>query len=182
MAITATQIQFRLSIPGETGGNTAAQPDANDSLGGWVSTTTIQAATLNNLFDDVSGDENAASDIEYRGFFVYNSNITLGWESTVMWLSATVTGGALASIAVDGTAASTVGYSAASQMLEIPDESTEPTGPPTWLAPTSKGTGISLGTIPLNSVRGVWVQRLAQNSAALNNDGITISFEGDTAA
>lgn len=180
MAINATQIEFRLSIPGGAKGNLAAQADVNSSLGGVVATTIITDATLNNLFDDVSGDDNAASDIEYRGFFVHNANQTLAWQSVKMWVSASVTGGALACIGADSTAVSTVG-AVASQMLEIPDEDTAPTAI-TFSAPANKAAGISLATIDANSVKGIWVIRKAQDSAALNNDGVTVSFEGDTAA
>ena len=181
MAITATQIEVRQSLPGTTMGNRGPQPDVNDSLGGHCATTQITDASLNNLFDDVSGDDNAASDVEYRGFFVYNSNVSLPWQSVKMWISASVTGGALACIAKDSKAVTTVGHSAASQMLEIPDEDTAPTGL-TFTAPETKSAGISLGTIALNSVHGIWVVRAAKNSAALNNDGLTVSCEGDTAA
>ena len=180
MAITGTQIEFRLSIPGTTRGNRGPQPDVDDSLGGHVATTQITDATLNNLFDDVSGDDNAASDVEYRGFFVYNSNVSLPWQSVKMWISASVTGGALACIAKDTKAVTTVGHSAASQMLEIPDEDTSPGL--TFTAPETKVAGISLGTIALNSVHGIWVVRAARNSAAIDNDGLTVSCEGDTAA
>lgn len=53
MAITATDIQFRLS---GGSGNT----DVNASLGGAKSSTQITSASLHNLFDQVSGDESAA--------------------------------------------------------------------------------------------------------------------------
>ena len=181
MAITATQIQFRLSLPGTTMGNRGPQSDVNDSLGGHCSQTEITDASLNNLFDDVSGDDNAASDVEYRGFFVYNSNVSLPWQSVKMWISASVTGGALACISKDTTAVTTVGHSAASQMLLIPDEDTAPTAL-VFTAPETKAGGISLGTIAANSVHGIWIVRAARNSAALDNDGLTVSCEGDTAA
>lgn len=180
MAIVAADIEFRLSLPAGTKGATAVQADVNDSLGGVVASTQITDATINNLFDNVSGDDNAASDVEYRGYFVYNDHQTLDWISVKMWISASVTGGAVACIAVDSTASSTIGTSA-SQMLVIPTEDTKPTGL-TFTMPETKGTGVSLGTINSNSVRGVWIRRKALNSAALNNDGITVSFEGDTAA
>ncbi len=69
MAITATDVLFKLSIKTGTAGNQNAQSDVNASLGKYISTTQITDATLNNLFDDVSGDENAASDVEYSFCF-----------------------------------------------------------------------------------------------------------------
>lgn len=181
MAIVAGDIEFRLSVPTGTKGNILAQSNPNNSLGGVTATTTIVDATLNNLFDNVTGDDNAASDVEYRAYFVHNSHLTLTWESVVMWISASVSGGAVACIAVDSFAASTVGNISGSQMLVVATEDTAPVAL-TFTMPESKGAGISIGDLLPIEVRGVWIKRKAQNSAALNNDGITVSFEGDTAA
>lgn len=181
MAITATQIEFRLSTTATSVGNATLQDNVDNSLGGMVSQSTIQAATLNNLFDDVSGDDNAALDEEFRAFFVYNSNQTLNWEMVKVWISATVAGGAVASISLDSIGTTPVGYSAGSQMLVVPDEDTAPTAL-VFSHPLSKGAGLTIGTMTPLSVQGVWIRRVATNSAALNDDGLTISFEGDTGA
>ena len=62
MAIVAGDILFKFSVKtGSAGDSTAG--NAGGSLGKYIPTTEITDATLNNLFDDVSGDENAASDI-----------------------------------------------------------------------------------------------------------------------
>jgi len=180
MAITATQIQFRLTVPTETIGDNSPQADPNASLGGFAATTTILAATLNNLFDDVSGDDNAAEDEEYRAFFVHNSNQTLVWETVKVWISATIAGGALASIALDTNGTFPVDHNA-SQMKVILTEDTVPAGA-SFTHPITKVGGLSIGSMSPLSVQGVWVHRTAKDTAALNNDGLTISFEGDTAA
>jgi len=180
MAITATEILFKLSIKTGSAGNSLAQSDVNESLGKYISTTQITDATLNNLFDDVSGDENAASDVEYRCIFVHNAHSTLTWQSVVCWLSAETGGGANAAIAVDGEAASAIGQSAA-QADEVANESTAPTGE-SFSSPTTKGTGLSIGNLSAGYCRAVWVRRTAANSAALDNDSVTVRCEGDTAA
>ncbi len=180
MAITAPDILFKLSIKTGTAGNQNAQTDPNASLGKYISTTQITDATLNNLFDDVSGDENAASDIEYRCIFVHNAHASLTWQSVVVWLSAEVSGGANAAIAVDGVAASPIGQATA-QADEVADESTAPSGE-SFSSPVTKGTGLSVGNIAAGYCRAIWVRRSATNSVALNNDGVTIRCEGDTAA
>lgn len=180
MAITATDILFKLSLKTGTAGNQSAQPDVNQSLGKYISTTQITDATLNNLFDDVSGDENAASDVEYRCIFVHNAHASLTWQGVKVWLSAEVEGGANVAIAIDDVAASAIGASAA-QADMVADESTPPTGE-SFSSPTSKATGLSLGDIAAGYCRAIWVRRTAANSAALNNDGVTIRCEGDTAA
>ena len=180
MAITATDILFKLSIKTGAAGNAAAQPDVNASLGKYISTTPIVDATLNNYFDDVSGDENAASDVEYRCIFIHNAHATLTWQSVVVWLSAEVAGGANAAIAIDGLAASAIGATAA-QADEVANENTAPTGE-AFSSPTTKATGLSLGNLAAGYCRAVWVRRTAANTAALDNDGVTVKAEGDTSA
>jgi len=180
MAITATDILFKLSIKTGTAGNQNAQANVNESLGKYISTTEIVDATLNNLFDDVSGDENAASDVEYRCIFVHNAHATLAWQGVVCWMSAEIAGGANAAISIDTTVASPIGQATA-QALEVADEDTAPAGL-TFSAPTTKATGLSIGDLAAGNCRAIWVRRSATNSAALNNDGVTIRCEGDTSA
>lgn len=180
MAITVTDILFKLSIKTGTAGNQNAQPDPNASLGKYISTTEIVDASDNNLFDDITGDENAASDVEYRCFFVHNAHATLTWQSPVVWISSEVAGGADAAIAIDGVAASPIGQASA-QADEVADESTAPTGE-TFSAPTAKGTGLALGDLQAGYCRAIWMRRTATNSAAQSGDGVTVRVEGDTAA
>lgn len=178
MAITATDILFKFSVAAAAGDTTAGT--AAGSLGDQISTTQITDATLHNLFDVVSGDENAASDVEYRGFFVHNNHGSLTWQNVVVWLSAEVAGGCTAAISVDTTGVTAKG-SASAQMKTIADESTAP-ATQTFSAPTTKGAALSIGNIPAGSVQGIWVRRTAANTAAVDADGVTIRCEGDTAA
>jgi hypothetical protein len=181
MAIVAGDILYKFSVKTGAAGNSTAGSAAG-SLGKYISTTQITDNTLNNLFDDVTGDENAASTVDYRCFFVHNSHASLSWQSVVVWLSAEVAGGASIAIAIDDTAASAIG-SASAQADEITNETTAPgAGVGSFSAPTTKGTGLSLGTIPAGQCRAVWVRRTAANTVALNNDGVTLRCEGDTAA
>lgn len=179
MAITATDILYKFSVAAAAGDTTAGT--AATSLGDQISTTQITDATLNNLFDDVSGDENAASDVEYRCFFVHNNHATLTWENVVVWLSAEVGSGASAAIAVDSTGVTAKG-SASAQAATAADEGTAPSPAQTFSSPTTKGTGLSIGNIPPGSVQAIWVRRTAANTAAVDDDGVTIRCEGDTAA
>lgn len=178
MAITAADIRYFLSSPTGPGKSTAGAPGT--SFGDFVSSTQITDATDNNLFDDISGDENAASDIEYRNFFVENNHATLTWVGVKVWLSSEVAGGANAAIALDDVAVS-LATSASAQAEESADEQTAPTGP-SFSAPTTKATGLTIGDIAPLSVKAIWVRRTATNSAAQNADGVTIRCEGDTAA
>lgn len=178
MAIAASDILYKFSVSAAAGNTTAGT--AAGSLGDQISTTQITDATLHNLFDVITGDENAASDVEYRCFFVHNNHATLTWENVVVWLSAEVGGGASAAISVDATGVTALG-SGSAQAKSVADESTAPTSQ-TFSSPTTKGTGLSIGNIPAGSVAAIWVRRTAANTAAVNNDGVTIRCEGDTAA
>ena len=177
-AITSGEILFKYSVVAAAGNTTAGT--AAGSLGDQISTTTIPDATLNALFDDISGAENAASAVDYRCIFIHNSNASNALQNAVVWISSEVAGGASIAIGVDPAAASAIG-SASTQAATIANETTAPSGV-TFTAPTTAGTGLSLGTINSGYCRAVWVRRTAANSAALNNDGVTLSVQGDTAA
>ncbi len=179
MAIDTTDILYKLATTAGSAGNSQAQGSPNNSLGKYISTTQLVDATVDNLFDKLTGDENVAGDVEYRCLFIHNSHATLTLESAVAWLSAEVSGGAVAAIGVDTTAASAVGASPA-QALQIANESTAPAGV-TFSAPTSKGAGIALGDLGPGQVRAVWVRRTAGNTSPVDNDGVSIRVEGDTA-
>ena len=179
MAITATDILFKLSK--NTGpGNSSAQADPNDSIGGFMSSTQITDATLHNLFDVVTGDENAASDVEYRCFFIHNNHGTLTWESVKVWLFSETAGGASAAIAIDGTGVVSA-TSASAQAERIANEGTAPSGE-VFSSPTTKAGGLSVGNIGAGQAVAIWVRRTAANTAAVDTDGVIIRAEGDTAA
>lgn len=179
MAITAAELQKKLSI--NTGpGNSTAQANPNDSIGGFMSTTQITNATLNNLFDDVSGDENAALEAEYRCFFIHNTHASLTWQSPKVWVSSQVAGGADVAIALDGTGVVAAGLTTA-QAERIANENTAPTGE-AFSTPTTKATGLAVANVGPGQCFAIWVRRTTTNSAALNNDGAIVEYSGDTAA
>ena len=179
MAIVAADILFKFSVKTGTAGNQTVGT-ADGSLGKYISTTQITDATLHNLFDVVTGDENAASDVEYRCIFVHNAHATLTWQTPFVWLSAETAGGANIAIAIDGLAASAIG-AAPAQADEVANEGTAPTGE-TFSSPTTKAGGLALADLPAGQCRAIWLRRSAANSAALDNDDVTVRVEGDTAA
>lgn len=180
MAITQSDILWKLSVTSGSAGNSTSGTPAG-SLGKYISTTQLSGTTLNNLFDDISGDENAASTVDYRCIFIHNAHASLTYQSPVIWISSEVSGGASIAIAVDGTAASAIG-SASAQAAQIANETTAPTGTGGFSSPTSKATGLSLGSIAAGSCKAVWIRRTAANNAAINNDGVVLAVEGDTSA
>lgn len=180
MPIISSDILFRLSVPSASAGNANAQSNVSNSLGGFVSTTNIVDNTLNNLFDDVSGQENADEDVEYRCIFVLNNHATLTLRNTVVWISSEVADGANISIGLDPAGATTK-TSGTAQAAIIAAEGNAPAGV-TFSAPTSKATGLSIGSLAAGYCYAIWLRRTATNSAAKSNDGVTIKIEGDTEA
>lgn len=176
-AIVPSDILFKYSTTAGSAGNSGAGT-ASSSLGKYISTTAIPDATLNALYDDVSGAENAASAVDYRCVFVHNSNGSNALENAVVYLSAEVAGGASIAVGADTTAASAIG-SASAQALQVANETTAPAGV-TFSSPTTAGAGVSLGTIPSGQCKAFWVRRTASNSAALSGDGVTLTVSGDT--
>lgn len=173
MAIASTDIVFRLSVAAAAGDTTAGTPAT--SLGDQVSTTAITNATLNNLFDDVSGAEAAAGDVEYRCIFVLNNHATLTLQNaTVEVLSQTAGGGAI-DIATDNIAISAKA-AAAAQAAAVANESTAPTGVSAF------GAGpLSLGSLGPGQVKAVWLRRtVTAGAGAVDPDGVVLRVTGDT--
>lgn len=85
MAISDSDILFKLSIKTGSAGNSGAQSDVNASLGKYISTTQVTDNSLNNLFDNISGTENAASTVDYRCIFIHNAHATLTMLSPVVY-------------------------------------------------------------------------------------------------
>lgn len=180
MAIVETDIKFKYSVAAAAGNTTAGT--APTSLGDQISTTEVPAGPLNTIFDDISGDENAASDVEYRCIFVHNAHATLTLQAPVVWLASEVAGGANIAIAIDDLPDSPIGQASA-QADAIADESTAPgSGVGAFSSPTTKGAGLALDDIAPGNCRAIWIRRTATNSSALDNDGVTLRVEGDTAA
>lgn len=258
MPIQPTDLHFRLSVPAASSGNYMAQGNVNNSLGFYMSTTDIVSATLDNLFNDITGDENALQQVDYRCMFLYNANSGIPLQNTKVWisglrfaasgtyptiscpnhpftngemvrmdaeyvtdtlpngftnsttyyvesaapnsfqLSATNGGGAITpstsgtgairqyGITICDIALDNIGVVPANQVAiqasGIPTSTTTPTGVGAFSAPTTKSTGLNIGTIPASGCVGLWVKRQATNSVPANNDGVTIQYQGDTSA
>lgn len=180
MPIASTDILFKLSAPGASAGNAIAAGAAGTSLGKYVSTTVVVDATMDNVFPDVTGDENAASNVDYQCLFIHNNHATLTLQNAVMWLASEVSGGVNMALGADTVAPSAVGSSTA-QALLIANKNTAPAGVG-FSAPTTKAAGISLGSIGPGQVKALWLRRTATNSVAVNTDGLAVRVEGDTAA
>lgn len=180
MPIVAADILLKLSTKVGAAGNSTAGTTAG-SLGKYISTTQISDATLNNLFDTITGPENVASESEYRCFFVHNNHASLTLENAVVWIASQDAGGATVDISVDTTAASAIG-SAGAQAKEIANEDTAPATQTFAGTAVSKATALSIGNLAPGQCRAVWVKRTAANTAADDLESAIIQIDGDTAA
>lgn len=178
MPVAASDVKWRFSVKTGSAGNSVAGTAAG-SLGKYMSQTDITDNVLGNLFDDVSGAENAASDVEYRCIFLYNSHATANWTGVKIWLQSEVAGGASVAIAIDNAAASAAG-AASAQAAEIADEGSTPSGVGSFSSPTSEGAGLTVGDLNAGQCRAVWVRRTAANTGSVANDGCTLRARGDT--
>jgi hypothetical protein len=169
MAITASDLKIYLS-----GG--AGNSDPNLSLGGVISSTEVTDNSTHNLFDQVSGTESNAGDTEYRGVYLKNTHGTLTLQNTKIYISSN-TGSAdtTIDIALDGGATNAT-------METLTDESTAPSGE-TFSAPTTYAGGLSIGSLAAGEKKGLFIRRTVNaGAAAVNDDAVTIKYDGDTAA
>ncbi len=140
-----------------------------------ISSTEVSGTALNNIFDNVAGDESTPGDTEYRGIYVKNTHATLTLQSAKLWLESEIAEGASIAIALADEGLNVT-------METIADESTAPVGP-TFSSPTSKATGLSLGSIPATQFYGFWIKRTVPAATpAKSADGVTFRYEGDTDA
>jgi hypothetical protein len=172
MAIVAADIKFILS-----GG--ASNTDPNAALGGAISTQAgaiITTDTLNNVWDNVNGAESSSGDTEYRAIFVKNTHGTLTYTGAKIWISSNTT-------SADDTIEIALADEGINNTIEtVGNESTAPTGP-SFSAPTSFGTGLTLGNLAAGQAHGVWIKRIVSASAqAANANPYTLSVQGETAA
>lgn len=180
MAITATDLLFKLSIKTGAAGNSATSTPAG-SLGKYISTTQLSGTALNNLFDDVSAAENSASTTDYRCAFVHNAHATLTHQSAVLFFTGgDPAGGTTVTAAIDNVAASAIG-SASAQAAEVATETTAPSGVGSYSLPTTAGAGLALGDIGPGQCKAFWIKRAAGNTTAAD-ETLSINISGETNA
>ncbi len=172
MAIADADIQYRLS-----GG--AGNSNVNNSIGGVMSSTAWAGGSLHDLFDVISGDENAASTVDYRCVYVRNNHGSLTWGPIKVWLTAQTAGGATIDVGLDPAG---VGNGTTTGVAATPaNETTAPAGV-TFSNPTTKSGGLAPANLIAGNAFALWFRRTAANSAAAANDGATVRAEGDTPA
>ncbi len=165
MPILPSDIQYFLS-----GG--ASNTNPNLSLGGAISTTQFLNKAQDNIFADVQGGEAAAGSIKYRCLYVKNNNATLTMQNTVFFVNVNT-------LSTDDTIRIGIGTSGLNGTEQtIADENTAPIGV-SFSAPTTNGSGLSLGNIPPGQTWALWFQRIVSGPVATVYFGNTFLFEID---
>jgi hypothetical protein len=183
--IQASDIVYLLSAPTAVEGF-SVQGVPGNSWGHFCSTTPWSTTPLDNLFDDITGPENAAGQVDYACVFIWNN--TMSGNSVldaVAWLptgSLAPGGGCDIAIAADTTAASVAVGTSSPQALSISGPTVQPSGLTDWASPSSTNAGgVSVGTIPPGYVKAVWIQRTAVDSSPVNNQtfGLQVDFSSN---
>jgi|SRR5581483_6389061 len=188
-ALVFSDILYYLSAPSASAGFANAGT-AGASWGGYISTSQLNSSvTLDNLFNDITGSQNAADQVDYACLFVLN-NTSSGNSmlNTVVWVpnSAYVAGGANAAVGADPTGIS-VKTVTSLQAVKITSNTVAPAGVSTWIGPQASAPtapsytgGLQIGTVPPGSCFALWIRRTAANSAPVNADGLGIQVICDT--
>lgn len=148
----------------------------NSSLGGAISTTEVVTATLQNLFDNVSGSESVSGTTEYRCVYIKNENSTDTMNNTKIWLQSNTP-------STETTVAIGLGSSAINGIEQtISNESTAPSGI-SFSSPSSEGSALSIGNIPAGQHKAIWIRRIVNsNSSAYSGDNFILRIKCDSGA
>lgn len=178
MSISSSDLEYRYSNPSASAGDELGQDSPQSSLGGWLSRSVWYGTSPEDLFANMDGDQNGGQTADYRCLFAVNKHDSLTLQATKLWLASEVSGGATIAIGLDPLAASSLTATSPQAMV-----ATSVNAPPVGVvfsAPTSKGAGLLLGDIGPGECRAFWIRRTGANTAALDNDGVDIRFEGDS--
>ena len=177
MAIAETDLIWRLS-----GGVGNDNPAA--SLGGIISAAAggiiVKTKTFNSIFDDISGTESAAGDIEYRCIYITNVHATLGLTAPKIYISTnTANANDMIDIGVDLAGVDATADTVATE-TDAPD-------PAVTFAHncTSYATGVALSaTLTANGGRaGIWIRRtITAGMTADDDEWWTMEIAGDSSA
>lgn len=171
MAILTTDIKTYISWG-------ASNTDVDESLWGIISSTEIVDDTLNNLFDDVTGAEHAAGDINYRCIYVKNDSALTAYDVRVYISSNTTATDDTINIGKDLAWA---GNGSTTWVADtIANEDTAPDPEVTFTTADSYVNAITLWTMTAWQVYWVWIKRIVSawsTSQESNEATLTISVD-----
>lgn len=170
MPIASGDIDFH----GSGGG---AVSDITLWLGGAISSAQVIDNTDNNLFEDVTGAEASAGNIDYKGIYVNNAHGSLTLQNAVIWIESQTTSPDTAvriALALEGKDTT---------MDTIANKDTAPDPAVSWSTAANKGAGLDLTDLASGENFGIWVERdVDPGASAVNADTFELKVEGDTSA
>src|SRR3954454_2657782 len=108
-AIVASDIKWHFTTTAGSAGNSTANTTVSTFLGKYAATSAWAGGGTNDLFADITGAQNAASQVDYAGLAILNNNAANAAQNSVSYLSSEVAGCPYVAIGADTTAASAKG-------------------------------------------------------------------------
>lgn len=185
MPILPTEVQFYLSNPNAGGGYQGIGTPGN-SRGKFMSTSQVSAANpIDNLFQDVTGPQNAAGQVDYQCVFVMNNTISGDYmHNPYVWmpLQLFTSGGCFMTVGMDP--AGPVPYnSPTAQAALINTNTSAPAGVSAWYSPNMVFTaGLLVPDIAPQYCIAIWIQRTAVDSPPVMPQSLTLQITFSTNA
>jgi len=193
MAVAASNIQFyystSASVRAQKGSASTAASSAAQGLGGYLSGASIADYNSTfNVFDNISGTESNAGDVEYRCILIYNTHSTSNLTGVSVWLGSgddddtgdpdiptdeSTNNIALAldyhssDVASNGSGPGFPNSDSGQQMVIIADEDTAPSGSVTSFSTShySSTSALGIGAINAGRAKAIWLKRTATGQA-----------------
>lgn len=186
MPVQPSEVQLYLSNPNATTGFSGIGIPGN-SNGKFMAVNQLQSqAPLDDLFLDLSAQQNASLQVDYQCLFLMNNTVTgLSMNSIYVWFPQNfwTSGGAGIALGVDPTGK--VPYNTAvPQAVTIPTVLTAPSGVTTWY-PGPHATfsaGLPLQSLQPQQVVAIWIQRTATNCPPLTPQSMQLEVTYQSAA
>jgi hypothetical protein len=174
MAVLLTDLLIKGSSSLATAGNATPNSGPGSNLGGFCSSGALIDATLDNLFSDATGAENAAGNQDYQCYFLLNNNGTQDLSNITVFVNGDTPGGAVIAVGLDPTGITSLASSLA-QAAVIPNKNTPPAGV-VFSYPVLPGNGLLVSNLTHGFVLPIWIRRTCQGGPAVNNDGVIIGY------
>lgn len=170
-----TDLIIKGSSPLATSGNSLVNGGPGTNLGGFCTAGAIADATLDNLFVDVTGVENAQGNNDYQCYFLHNNHATLGLSQGYLYVASDVAGGTVDAVGLDPIGPTLVG-TGVQQAQIIANKNTPPVGV-VFTTVTTPVQGLVIGNLLSGYTIGIWVRRTSTNSPGINNDNVQIGTQ-----
>lgn len=175
MPVAPSDLIIKGSSPSAVSGNSLVNGGPGTNLGGFCTAGAIADSTLDNLFIDVTGIENAAGNNDYQCYFLHNNHATLDLSQGYLYVATDVSGGTIDAVGLEPIGISQVGVSTPQAQI-IANKNTPPVGVIFTIA-TVPNQGLVIPTLPHGYCLGIWVRRTATNGPAVNNDTLAVGTQ-----